>query len=278
MEETYQTTRVLITVMTYPHPSVGHKELVCTAGITVNHDWVRLYPIAYRYTPADQQFHKYQWIDIGLAPRGSGNDYRRESRRPLMESARILGRPLGTERSWEARRAIIDRLPVHTVNQLKGLYESNKTSLGIVRPTRVLDLTIEESEREWKPKWQVLFKQFSLFGGNQKPLAKIPFKFSYIFECEDSTKPHRHMIEDWELGVLYLNEVARFRDEMKAAESVRSVFLSRLCAGDKDTRFFMGTVFPFNSWVVVGVFYPPKSPLDHQLRLFQGATQAGLSS
>jgi hypothetical protein len=26
--------RVLITVMTYPHPSRGYQELVCTAGIT----------------------------------------------------------------------------------------------------------------------------------------------------------------------------------------------------------------------------------------------------
>jgi hypothetical protein len=37
-------TKVLITVMTYPHPSRGYQELVCTAGITENDDWVRLYP------------------------------------------------------------------------------------------------------------------------------------------------------------------------------------------------------------------------------------------
>ncbi len=30
-------------------------------------------------------------------------------------------------------------------------------------------------------------------------LRKIPFKFSYIFECQDNNKPHRSMIEDWEL-------------------------------------------------------------------------------
>lgn len=268
MEDRYQTTRVLITVMTYPHPSVGHKELVCTAGITEKHEWVRLYPIAYRYTPPEQQFRKYQWVDIDLAPRGSGNDNRKESRKPLMESIRILGEPLGTTSSWQARRAVIDRMPVQTVNQLKDLYDADKTSLGIVRPTRVLDLTIEESEREWKPEWRVLFKQFNLFGDIQKPLAKIPFKFSYVFECEDTTHPHEHMIEDWELGVLYLKQLSRLGDEMKAARSVRDTFLSRLCGNDRDTRFFMGTVFPFNSWVVLGVFYPPKSSIDRQQCLF----------
>ena len=29
-----RTAKVLITVMTYPHPSRGYQELVCTAGVT----------------------------------------------------------------------------------------------------------------------------------------------------------------------------------------------------------------------------------------------------
>ena len=51
-------TKVLIVVMTYPHPSRGYLELVCTAGITEQGEWVRLYPIDYRYRRRDQQFHK----------------------------------------------------------------------------------------------------------------------------------------------------------------------------------------------------------------------------
>ncbi|MDA0267977.1 MAG: hypothetical protein O2890_14060, partial [Cyanobacteria bacterium] len=45
MSDQFIKTKVLITVMTYPHPSRGYQELVCTAGITENHEWVRLYPI-----------------------------------------------------------------------------------------------------------------------------------------------------------------------------------------------------------------------------------------
>lgn len=33
MNEGVERTKVLITVMTYPHPSQSHEELVCTAGI-----------------------------------------------------------------------------------------------------------------------------------------------------------------------------------------------------------------------------------------------------
>ena len=31
-----------------------------------------------------------------------------------------------------------------------------------------------------------VFNQFTLFGQQQKPLRKIPYKFSYVFECEDN--------------------------------------------------------------------------------------------
>lgn len=257
--ETYEATRVLVTVKTYPHPSRGYQELVCTAGITEAHEWVRLYPVDYRYRPRHQQFEKYQWISVGLGRRGAGNDNRKESRRPNLESIQILGEPLSSKNGWWARRVIIDEMPHYTLNELKAQYDREKRSLGIVRPKRVIDLKIQADDEQWKPEWQSLFAQIRLFGPQQKPLRKLPYKFSYLFECEDSVKPHTAMIEDWELGTLFLKEEARLGSAEKAAESVRKKYLDEMCADSKDTRFFMGTTFPYNSWVVVGVFWPPKT-------------------
>jgi hypothetical protein len=246
--------------MTYPLPSRGYQELVCTAGITDSGQWVRLYPIDYRYRPTHQQFRKYQWISVDLGARGSGNDNRKESRRPVLESIQIEGSPLGTADSWSERRRVIDPMPHLTIGQLRAQYEIDRTSLGIVRPTRVLDLKVERVDDEWKEEWQALFDQLRLFGTPQKPLQKIPYKFSFVFECEDSERPHTAMIEDWELGVLFLKEWARLDSEELAVESVRQKFLDELCGASKDTRFFVGTTFPWNSWVILGVFWPPKFP------------------
>ncbi len=266
----YVKTKVLITVMTYPHPSRGYQELVCTAGITERHEWVRLYPIDYRYRPRHQQFRKYQWIEVDLLPRGSGNDGRKGSRKPDLNTMHCIGEPLSVKNGWRDRRQIIDRMPVYTLNQLRSLYKQDKTSLGIVRPSRVIDVKIEDADPKWKPEWQALFQQLRLFGKPQKPLRKIPFKFSYVFGCEDSVKSHSAMIEDWELGVLWLKEADRLGDERKAAESVKKKFLDEMCSPTRDTRFFMGTVFPYNSWVVLGVFWPPlqeEEPAATQLSL-----------
>lgn len=266
MRPEFVETKVLITVMTYPHPSQRHQELICTAGITETGEWVRLYPIDYRYRPNHQQFKKYQWIKIGLAPRGFGNDDRKESRQPDLDSIQILGEPLSTGSAWAERRAVIDRLPHHTRRGLEALYDGDRTSLGIVKPAEILDLTIEPTERDWKPEWQSVLGQFNLFFGQPKGLTKLPFKFSYVFRCSDTgDKPHTAMIEDWELGVLFLKEVERLGTEQAAAQSVKKKYLDEICGPTKDTRFFMGTVFPYNTWVVIGVYWPPKV---HQPSLF----------
>lgn len=265
MSVEYETTRVLIAIMTYPLPSQKYVEVICTAGVTEDGQWVRLYPIDYRYLPAIQQFRKYQWIKVGLAPYGAYNDKRKESRKPDLNSISIVGERLSTKDNWRERRQVIDRLPVHTLKEWKQLFDSDRVSLGVVRPTQVLDLEVEADDEEWNHKHAEIFKQTRLFGHPTKQLHKIPFKFTYVFECEDSEKPHRARLTDWEMGVLWLNEVTRLKDKKKAAASVKKKFLDEICGDDKDTLFFMGTRHPYNSWMVLGVFWPPKIK---QLSLF----------
>ena len=264
--------KVLITVMTYPHPSASYQELICTAGITESLHWVRLYPVNYRYRARNQQFKKYQWIEVELGAPNS-NDYRMESRRPVLDSIQLLGERLPTKNNWAQRRALIDRMPHHTVKELKDLFGEKRVSLGIVRPSRVLDLEIRKADPEWKPEWQNIYDQFRLFEPPPKPLRKLPYSFHYVFECEGGGTPHTAMCEDWELGTLFLKESDRLGSEAAAAESVKNKFLGELCRDDKDTRFFMGTRFPFNVWLVLGVFWPPKIQLpekvaERQLPLF----------
>ena len=123
MTDDLERLRVLITVMTYPHPKQSHDEVVCTAGVTEAGEWVRLYPIDYRYRPRQQQFSKYQWIEVDVLPRGYRTDGRKESREPRLESIQLIGERLPTANKWQARREIIDRLPHYTVDKLMRLHD-----------------------------------------------------------------------------------------------------------------------------------------------------------
>lgn len=261
-----ETKRVLITVMTYPHPSKKYRESVCTAGITEDGEWIRLYPIDYRDLKPHNKFRKYQWIEVGLIPRDKNNDKRPESYKPILDSIKLLGEPLDSKRKWGKRRNVVSRVPVHTLLECQRLFEEKSMSLSLVKPSKVLDITIEDSDPDWKDDWKNLIEQGSLFS-DYAPLQKINKSFRYIFECEDSDKPHKAMILDWELGVLYLKERERLKSDDLAAESVKNMFLNTMCADDKDVYFFMGTKHPFNTWMVLGVFWPPQTDA-YQVDLF----------
>lgn len=263
MQVSKRLTNILITVMTYPHPSEKYTELVCTAGITDSFDWVRLYPIDYRYRPPEQRFRKYQWVRVSLGPSGASNDNRAESRKPDLDSIEIAGPVLSVADGWAERRQIVDRMPVYTLNKLTSQHDRDKSegrrpiSLGVVRPVRVTDVEIVPTTGEWKAEWQATLKQGLLFDDAPKEINKLPFAWKYVFECHDSDgKSHTAMNEDWEIGVLYWKELERLGTPDKAAESVRKKCLQMVETG-RDSRFFMGTVFPYNTWIVLGVFWPP---------------------
>ena len=46
------------------------------------------------------------------------------------------------------------------------------------------------------------------------------------------------------------------------SEWVRSHYLCLLDRTKHDSMLFMGTTYPYNTWVVIGVYYPPKLTQD----------------
>lgn len=246
--------KVLILVKTYPVPSASYSELVCIAGITEDGQWRRLYPVPFRDLPRYQQFSKYSWVDVEVTR--PDNDQRLESRRPNIDSIGI-GDCIDTSDKWRKRRKWVERLDVLTVNQLEDKFADSHTSLGVVVPT-VHDVEIKEIDVDWSEKDRGKLSQMNLDWQPANQLTKIPFEFRYVFECDDDKKTRRAMITDWELGMRYINTLKSNPDPRMAAEEVKNYYLKLTDRDKYDTRWFMGTRHPYNTWIVVGLFYPPK--------------------
>jgi len=133
-------------------------------------------------------------------------------------------------------------------------------SLAIVKPRRVEDFSWEESNPNWTKRQLSALKQLRLFDNvNYKKVEKIPYKFSYLFYCEDKNcKGHKMMIEDWEVMGLY----RKMRDTCSgidsALEKVKEKFLEDICSPERDTHFFVGTTLQFGTWIIIGVWWPKK--------------------
>jgi len=254
--------KVLITVKTYPIPSAKYEELVCTAGVTEQGDFIRLYPINFRDLPFDQQYKKYQWIEVDAFKHRA--DTRKESHRPDCDSLTLLGEPIPSNPgNWSSRAKYV---LLKKSKSLEDLYEkqlSDHTSLGIIKPKKIHSLKLTEDSSPWKPGFIEALKQRKLFERRQYTLVpprKIPFKFHYHFECDDQRcKTHRMMIEDWELGALFWRIVDSGADYPEALEKVGEKFFNDICGEGKDTHFFVGTIAAHpKNWIILGTFYPKK--------------------
>jgi hypothetical protein len=249
--------RVLITVKTYPLPSESYLELVCTAGVREDGSFIRLFPIDYRYQPYYKWYHKYQWIEVTAVK--NAKDPRPETFRPDMATLKVLGKPLDTKNNWHERKRYVLAQGTSTMCGLQSLSQTQR-SLGIIRPREVTDFRAELVERDWKPRWKTAINQLQLLGPQRKPLEKIPYKFSYVYKCEEpACKGHSMMVEDWEICELYRAMRDKYRNEEVAIEKVKQKYLSQICDPAIDTHFYVGTVLQHGTWVILGVFWPKKS-------------------
>ena len=271
------TTRVLITVKTYPTISSKYEELVCTAGLLEDGSWIRIYPIPFRKKDYEQQYSKYDWVEIDLVKNTS--DFRPESLRPysIDTPINIVGH-LDTASNWQARKDIVLQNVHYDLSELIKQAKDKKvcTSLATYKPAEILDFIAEPTEREWnKKKIEKLMasrEQGNLFEHPEDPFEvvdKLPYKFKYIFK-DSNGKERRIMIEDWETGALFWRQLAKYEgDEKKAVDDVIKKYLDDF-ARTKDLFFFLGTTqlhhyTSHNPFVIIGTFTPK---IELQTKLF----------
>ncbi len=272
-------TKILITVTTYPLPSRSYDELVCTAGITEDGQWIRIYPVplsALTKLKKDGKIQKtkYSFIELDLVKRT--DDFRPESHSPQnydFKDLKIIEH-LNTKSNWFRRKEFCLKEVFTSFDELIQLSKppSNK-SLATFKPTEIMGFEVEEDDREWKNEWKELRKQVDLFDTEKSPeilIRKLPYKFFYKFKDSDG-KLRRLMIEDWEIGALYWNCLKDSEgNESIALEKVRQK-LEIDFVKDKDLYFFVGTTREWhmrrskNPFVIIGLFYPKK---EDQLSLF----------
>lgn len=264
--------KVLITVTTYPQPSRSHDELVCTAGILENGDWIRIYPVPLSFLidlkgTGQVNNVKYTWMELELRRRT--DDFRPESHSPINYDFRdlVLAERLDTKSNWLKRKEYVLK---NVYTNIPALIEKSKAptnvSLATFKPQSIIRLEWETDSREWKDEWKDLRKQGDLFAGDKDPeilIPKLPYKFFYVF-TDDTGKERRLMIEDWEIGALYWNCVREAEgNEVVALQKVKDQYEHNF-KNNKDIYFFLGTTRQWhmrrakNPFVIIGVFYPKK--------------------
>lgn len=266
-------TKVLITVKTYPTISGKYDELVCTAGFLEDGTWIRIYPVPFRRKAYDQQYKKYDWIELDLVKNTS--DFRPESYRPktLDTEIKVIGH-IDTAQNWEERKKYCLGKVYENLTELIGEAKDKGigTSLAVFKPTEILDFYVEPVEREWSAKQKATLAQQNLFENKDEfeVVKKLPYRFKFRY-LDNEGRESNMMIEDWETGQLFWNCLARHEgNEQKAIEDVRKKYFDDF-AKTKDLYFYLGTTqrnhyVSHNPFMIIGTFHPKK---ETQMKLFK---------
>lgn len=269
-------TKVLITVKTYPTLSTKYDELVCTAGLREDGSWIRVYPIQFRQLDYSQQYKKYEWVEIDLVK--NEKDFRPESFRPRTHECHpvVVGK-IDTKNNWAERKGLILQNVRTNLTQLIEDARTEKTSLTVFKPKAITKFSVKVGDREWPLDKLQLLQQQNIFQPQEgKPfevVRRLPFSFHYTFE-DETGRSSTMMLEDWEIGALYWNCLQQTGgDEKAACEKVRQKYFHEFVE-QKDLYFFLGTRFEAhaknyaNPFSIIGLFYPQKEKPKAQLSLF----------
>lgn len=262
-----ETKKALIVVRTYPVPAKTGVEVSCTAAITEDGKWLRLFPIPYRFLEQDQRFSKYQWIEASMTK--ASKDPRPESHKLNAASIKIVSPILPTANQWRARKRFVSPLKAHCLCCLKKEQVAHgHPTLGVFKPKSIKRLVIKTAAKDWTESQKSILRQGHLFqAGPKEELEKVPFDFQYEFECDhDGCVGHKIICTDWEMGQSWRKWSREYGTQWEAA--FRETY-ERQMIEEKDTHFFVGTMHGHpNVWIIVGLFYPPNPPQTQNRELF----------
>lgn len=268
--------KLLILARTNPNISDTYVETVCTAGITPEGQWIRLYPLPVRLHKKNLG-RKYEWITCQVQVNENKKDARPESRKVIDSgSIDVVGSiTTGKNRDWRERRRLLlnGLLPIYTKKEdiLRGA-KNNEFSLCLFKPNQI-DCFYEENdseeysaqdlERIRKHQEQgVLFDFDDQIHPKDLTFIKIPYTFHCRFR-DDTGAVMDLSVLDWEMTSLYRNCMTGKKEQALAKTLQKYEGYIR----EKDVYFVLGTRnvdhnklirsknpnSPINPWSIISV-------------------------
>lgn len=194
-----QSCRVVILVKALPQPSSRYGETVCCAGVTLDRQWKRLYPVRFRHLGGKSAFKRWDLVTYSYGRPKS--DIRAESCHVHEESIHVDG-----ELEEKARVRLLSPLIVASAEDAM----SRGQSLALIRP--------RNTRFKWKAKspgviaaeraaFDRAARQIGMFDARLAAIEPTPYHFSFSFE--DGSGKHTYQCGDWEAHTMFWRESQR---------------------------------------------------------------------
>lgn len=231
---------MVVLVKALPHAGNKHGETVCCAGITLNGEWRRQFPVHFRRL--DEKFNRWQIIEYDfLLPK---DDKRPESRRIQEDTIRIVGSVAPQERA-----SLLSKIIVPSTKNAS----DNGRTLALIRPQNVRFQAKEKSKPELdaeRAAYQQAAKQGSFFDRELAELEPCKYSFRFIYSDEEDGN-HSSTCDDWETAAMY-RRFSKTYGEDRTLSLMKKTF--EVEYPSKGMAFAMGTHSRYpDTWLLVGI-------------------------
>ncbi len=258
--------QIRILVKAYPERSKTHGSSICTAGLVNDKEWIRIYPVDLNYYLEHKDvFKKWNVIEADVEPKKEKIE-RKESHKVSEKSIGLVDKSLSkanlTDRDWDARNRIVLSKLRRSVRELDEEKDLIHTSIGLIKPAKYKFHLKDEIENIKIEKEDTV--QTRLFGPPIMAPDKIEKKFAYKFYCEDlecscNVKGNGHdmICEDYELLESFRIWQKKYND-LKVLEAKLIDRYDTYMKQQRELYFILGTTHLYGTWVIIGLYYPPK--------------------
>lgn len=256
---------MMVTVKAYPQLSKKSGEVVCVAGVRTDlekPEWIRIYPVPFRDLPLSDRFEKYDIVKLRVA---KSTDTRRESYKPDLASLRVVEKiSTGADRKWSRRTQILGSLRADqsmcAILKAQDGPRVDAPSLALIQPREIVEVGVVPNDQfsAEKKRLAEMASAVDLFGNSKSTLEPAPYQVKYRYLCSDkSCKSHDQSLIDWELGAAGRKWSTQYTPS-EISERIRKKFYGQLCAGDRDTHFYIGNQHQRpKGFLILGVYWPP---------------------
>lgn len=231
----------IIIVKAAPQLSAKHGETVCTAGITRQRQWVRLFPIAFRTLQEAQQFGRWDVVQYAWQP--PRDDKRAESRRVQHHSLAVTG-----SFQKDLRFGLITPMIKTSLADER----AHGRSLAFIRPAIrkfIIEKKPDDEIAEERGRFQAAAKQTDLFLEPIIPYQPCPYRFKYDYQIADGKRIGT--CQDWETEATFF-KWRELYSEVEALKRMQAKWGEEMPKGG--LLFAMGThsLYP-DVWLINGL-------------------------
>jgi len=257
--ESDQTIELMVNCKTYPAVSTKYVETVCTGGVRANGEFVRLYPVPFRFLDAEEQYGRWDVIRVRAY---------RDSKDPRPESWHFLpGSPIEKLDSITTDRRRWEWMCKTIHNSAAAMQEKGLTN-GCVE-IEPIEFYWKPDSKEWTPNQLSVIQQGDLFAtkDQMQGLAdRVPWQFRLKYKEKSTGQEFDGKVLAWS----YYQGFRRARNEsgndQVALETIANRIRESIFSADRTVFAILGTHSRFGHWMISALYHVPSDIIkkDHQ--------------